>query len=385
MLLAAPEHVLPVASIVRTAIVEDRTPVFMVLFDVISNIELGVAADGQADRVDDARQVLKRAADAQPARPSPWLALGRLEEAFREGRYDIVHVHTPIAAFVTRFALRRVRRRRPTRVVYTAHGFHFYRGQAALPHALFRTMERTAAPWTDYLVTINREDFDAAHEEAAAPAPAARPGTWLARAPHRRRCNGIDRRARRDRRRGRAHRAPGRHGCAHSVQPGARVRHHPRREEDCGGRAPRARRPEALMASEIVIPRMGLTMETGTIVAWLRKPGERVKKGEPLLETETDKATVEVESPAEGVLASILAQAGETLAVGAVRCSEDVGFLNPSGWGLVDMCASLIAIAHEPILPGAFRQTLLQIGFHTFWDHGTPFRHHDRMAPMIIA
>jgi len=79
------------------------------------------------------------------------------------GGYDIVHVHTPIAAFVTRFALRNVRRRRGgPAVIYTAHGFHFYRGQAAVPHAFFRTMERVAAPWTDYLVTINQQDFDAA-------------------------------------------------------------------------------------------------------------------------------------------------------------------------------------------------------------------------------
>ena len=80
----------------------------------------------------------------------------------REGGYDIVHVHTPIAAFVTRRALRHARASTHTRVIYTAHGFHFYEGQSALPHTVYRTMERTAAPWTDYLVTINGEDFDAA-------------------------------------------------------------------------------------------------------------------------------------------------------------------------------------------------------------------------------
>ena len=86
----------------------------------------------------------------------------RVQRIVVEGGYDIVHVHTPIAAFVTRFALRSMAPSDRPAIIYTAHGFHFYRGQGRLGHAAFRTLERTAAPWTDYLVTINREDYDAA-------------------------------------------------------------------------------------------------------------------------------------------------------------------------------------------------------------------------------
>ena len=87
----------------------------------------------------------------------------RVREIVAAGGYDIVHVHTPIAAFTTRYALRNLRGRAGgPAIIYTCHGFHFYQGQSAAPHTLYRTMERTAAPWTDYLVTINREDFDAA-------------------------------------------------------------------------------------------------------------------------------------------------------------------------------------------------------------------------------
>ena len=86
-----------------------------------------------------------------------------VREIVTAGGYDIVHVHTPVAAFVTRFALRSVRKHSPRAVViYTAHGLHFYRGGSPLRNLVFRTMERLAAPWTDYLVTINAEDFDAA-------------------------------------------------------------------------------------------------------------------------------------------------------------------------------------------------------------------------------
>jgi glycosyltransferase involved in cell wall biosynthesis len=79
----------------------------------------------------------------------------------REG-YDLVHVHDPIAAFVTRFALRSLRRRTGVRVAYTAHGFHFFAGNAPHRNALFYALEVLASRWTDAQVVINREDEAAA-------------------------------------------------------------------------------------------------------------------------------------------------------------------------------------------------------------------------------
>ena len=49
-------------------------------------------------------------------------------------------------------------------MIYTAHGFHFYEGGKRTTNAIYRTMERRAAPWTDYLVTINLQDFEAAKQ-----------------------------------------------------------------------------------------------------------------------------------------------------------------------------------------------------------------------------
>jgi glycosyltransferase involved in cell wall biosynthesis len=92
--------------------------------------------------------------------------LRRIVEA---GGYDIVHLHTPIAAVAGRAALRHVRAALGTSVIYTAHGFHFYRGQSPLPNAVFKTAERTAGPWTDWLVTMNTEDRDAALQLALVP------------------------------------------------------------------------------------------------------------------------------------------------------------------------------------------------------------------------
>ncbi len=71
------------------------------------------------------------------------------------------------------------------------------------------------------------------------------------------------------------------------------------------------------MAKEINLPKLGQTMEEGTVVNCLVKVGDEVKRGDVLFEIETDKATLEMESPANGFVKCILAQINQTLPVGA--------------------------------------------------------------------
>jgi pyruvate dehydrogenase E2 component (dihydrolipoyllysine-residue acetyltransferase) len=70
------------------------------------------------------------------------------------------------------------------------------------------------------------------------------------------------------------------------------------------------------MAHSIVMPALEMAQETGKVVAWRKKEGETIAKGEPLLDVETDKAVVEIESPADGVLAGVKAHAGDVIPVG---------------------------------------------------------------------
>jgi len=71
------------------------------------------------------------------------------------------------------------------------------------------------------------------------------------------------------------------------------------------------------MASvKVIMPVMGMNQETGLVVKWLAKEGETVKKGQILMEIETDKAIAEIDAPADGVLTQILAQEGESVPVG---------------------------------------------------------------------
>ena len=70
------------------------------------------------------------------------------------------------------------------------------------------------------------------------------------------------------------------------------------------------------MAISVVMPALEMAQETGKLISWLKKEGEPVVKGEPLLEIETDKAVMEIESPGDGVLAGIKIQAGTEVPVG---------------------------------------------------------------------
>jgi pyruvate dehydrogenase E2 component (dihydrolipoamide acetyltransferase) len=70
------------------------------------------------------------------------------------------------------------------------------------------------------------------------------------------------------------------------------------------------------MAISVVMPALEMAQENGKLLAWRKKEGESVRKGEPLLEIETDKAVVEVEAPGDGILAGITAEVGAVIPVG---------------------------------------------------------------------
>lgn len=87
-------------------------------------------------------------------------AYKEIKSLVRKNQYDIVHVHTPVASFVTRLSLRN----KNVEMIYTAHGFHFYKGASILNWLVYYPLERVAARWTDKIVTINNEDFNQANK-----------------------------------------------------------------------------------------------------------------------------------------------------------------------------------------------------------------------------
>ena len=70
------------------------------------------------------------------------------------------------------------------------------------------------------------------------------------------------------------------------------------------------------MPTNVIMPALEMAQETGKVLRWLKAPGDSVRKGEPIVEIETDKVTVEIESPASGVLRDVTAQEGDVVPVG---------------------------------------------------------------------
>lgn len=84
-----------------------------------------------------------------------------LKELIEEEQFDIIHCHTPVGAMLSRLAARDARAN-GTKVIYTAHGFHFYTGAPLINWMLYYPVERWLAHYTDVLITINKEDYERA-------------------------------------------------------------------------------------------------------------------------------------------------------------------------------------------------------------------------------
>lgn len=84
------------------------------------------------------------------------IALKQLKKLLKENNFEGIHCHTPVAALLSRFAAKLVGQKN---VIYTAHGFHFFKGAPIVNWLIYYPMEYIAARWTDKIITINEEDY----------------------------------------------------------------------------------------------------------------------------------------------------------------------------------------------------------------------------------
>lgn len=88
-------------------------------------------------------------------------AYRELKKVIDENDYEIIHCHTPVGGVLTRLAARKTRKK-GTKVIYTAHGFHFYKGAPLLNWLIYYPIEKWLSKYTDCLITINQEDYERA-------------------------------------------------------------------------------------------------------------------------------------------------------------------------------------------------------------------------------
>jgi len=102
------------------------------------------------------------------------------------------------------------------------------------------------------------------------------------------------------------------------------------------------------MATDVVMPQMGESIAEGTIVRWIKKPGEKVERDEPLMEISTDKVDAEIPAPASGTLTEVLAQEGQTVGVNSV-----IARIGAEGESTQSVPAPAPAPAPEKLAPAA--------------------------------
>lgn len=158
------KKVLFVATVVKTHIMEFHIP-YLKMFKEMG-WETAVAArndyENPADCVIPYCDIYYNIPfERNPLKPGNLKAYKELKHIIVEGEYDIIHCHTPVGAMLTRLAAKQARKQ-GTKVFYTAHGFHFYKGAPAINWILYYPVEKWLSRYTDVLITINKEDYERA-------------------------------------------------------------------------------------------------------------------------------------------------------------------------------------------------------------------------------
>ncbi|WP_077329065.1 glycosyltransferase family 4 protein [Virgibacillus siamensis] len=104
--------------------------------------------------------------DRSPFKLNNVRAFKQLKEIIYSNKFDIIHCHTPVGGVLGRLAARKVRNQQNTQVIYTAHGFHFFKGAPLKNWIIYYNVEKLLMRWTDAIITMNDEDFNNAKKMA---------------------------------------------------------------------------------------------------------------------------------------------------------------------------------------------------------------------------
>lgn len=106
--------------------------------------------------------------ERSPIKVNNLKAIKQLKKIVNNEKFDIIHCHTPMGSVVTRIAAMKARKKYNTKVIYTAHGFHFFKGAPIQNWIMFYPIEKWLSKYTDCLITINQEDYELAKRKFCA-------------------------------------------------------------------------------------------------------------------------------------------------------------------------------------------------------------------------
>lgn len=124
------------------------------------NYEVHVASNGQ-EVLPNVDKKFNISLERSPFKYNNIKAYKQLKTIIDQNDYSLIHCHTPMGGAITRIASMKARKR-GTKVIYTAHGFHFYRGASLKNWLLYFPIEKLLSAYTDCLITINEEDYGVA-------------------------------------------------------------------------------------------------------------------------------------------------------------------------------------------------------------------------------
>lgn len=98
--------------------------------------------------------------ERMPIKPANLKAYTQLKALIDSENFDLIHCHTPVGGIITRLAAAKSRKKNGTKVIYTAHGFHFFKGAPLINWLIYFTAEKFCSYFTDTIITINKEDYN---------------------------------------------------------------------------------------------------------------------------------------------------------------------------------------------------------------------------------
>jgi glycosyltransferase EpsD len=124
--------------------------------------DVHVAANDPDTKVPEADKQYNLPINRNPFSKNNFKAIKQLKEIIATEKYSLIHCHTAMGSVVARIAAKQFRKKGLLKVIYTAHGFHFYKGSPKLYWLIYYPIEKHLSRYTDGLITINEEDYNLA-------------------------------------------------------------------------------------------------------------------------------------------------------------------------------------------------------------------------------